>query len=61
MTVLEKSRTLLIQGDNLQEVGRNFSLTIGRDDGETSATVNPLLVHAMENTKMASLGSLHLL
>lgn len=46
----------------LQEVGRNFSQTVESDGGESGvAVVSPLLVHAMDHTKRASLGSLHLL
>ncbi|CAM9168849.1 unnamed protein product [Ascophyllum nodosum] len=50
------------QGEALQEVGRSFSQTMGSDGaGSAAATVSPLLVHAMDHTKRASLGSLHLL
>eukprot|EP00904_Undaria_pinnatifida_P007183 jgi/Undpi1/3595/HiC_scaffold_16.g06967.m1 len=49
------------QGEALQEVGRTFSRTVGRNGDESPAEVSPLLAQAMEHIKLASLGSLHLL
>ncbi|CAM9092589.1 unnamed protein product [Hapterophycus canaliculatus] len=48
------------QGDALQEVGRVFSQTAGRDGGVAAAN-SPLIAAAITHTKLASLGSLHLL
>ncbi|CAM9302951.1 unnamed protein product [Scytosiphon promiscuus] len=48
------------QGEALQEVGRVFSQTTGRDGGVAAAN-SPLIAAAMTHTKLASLGSLHLL
>ncbi|CBJ27166.1 conserved unknown protein [Ectocarpus siliculosus] len=48
------------QGDALQEVAKTFSQTTDRDGGVAAAN-SPLIAAAMEHTKLASLGSLHLL
>lgn len=48
------------QGEALQDVGRIFGQTVGRDGAESTAA-SPLLVQAMEHCKVASLGSLHFL
>ncbi|CAM9752892.1 unnamed protein product [Ectocarpus sp. 12 AP-2014] len=48
------------QGDALQEVAKTFSQTTDQDGGVAAAN-SPLIAAAMEHTKLASLGSLHLL
>ena len=50
-----------LQGEALQEVARTFSQTAGRDGDGVAAANSPLIAAAMEHTKLASLGSVHLL
>eukprot|EP00752_Nemacystus_decipiens_P009384 g8387.t1 len=49
------------QGEVLQDVGRMFSQTTGREGDGVAAANSPLIAAAMQHIKLASLGSLHLL